>query len=60
MGGTNCPQLRYGPDQWAFVDNKTRGNRAMWISLFTVASGIAVCLSVAAIMMQPTQRTLHR
>ena len=25
----------------------------MWISLFTVASGAAICLSVAAIMMQP-------
>jgi hypothetical protein len=26
----------------------------MWISLFTFASGAAICLSVAAIMMQPT------
>jgi hypothetical protein len=25
----------------------------MWISLFTFASGAAICLSVAAIMMQP-------
>ena len=25
----------------------------MWISLFTFATGAAVCLSVAAIMMQP-------
>jgi len=32
----------------------------MWISLFTVALGLAVCLGVAAIMMQPaTQRTLR-
>ena len=32
----------------------------MWIALFTVASGIAVCLSVAAVMMQPaTQRSLR-
>jgi hypothetical protein len=30
----------------------------MWISLFILASGAAVCLSVAAVMMQPaTQRT---
>jgi hypothetical protein len=60
--GTNCSLPRYGPDKckWAFADNKNEGNRAMWISLFTVASGIAVCLSVAAVMMQPaTQRTLR-
>jgi hypothetical protein len=25
----------------------------MWISLFTLACGAAICLSVAAIMMQP-------
>jgi hypothetical protein len=25
----------------------------MWISLFTFACGAAICLSVAAIMMQP-------
>ena len=32
----------------------------MWISLFTFATGAAVCLSVAAIMMQPAwQRTLR-
>jgi hypothetical protein len=32
----------------------------MWISLFTVASGAAVCLSVAAVMMQPAvQRTFR-
>jgi hypothetical protein len=32
----------------------------MWISLFTFACGVAVCLSVAAVMMQPTQqRTLR-
>jgi hypothetical protein len=37
-----------------------RGNRAMWISLFTFAAGAAVCLSVAAVMMQPAgQRTLR-
>jgi hypothetical protein len=35
-------------------------NHAMWISLFTFATGAAVCLSVAAIMMQPAgQRTLR-
>jgi len=33
---------------------------AMWISLFIVACGAAVCLSVAAVMMQPaTRRSLH-
>ena len=32
----------------------------MWISLFTFATGAAVSLSVAAIMMQPAgQRTLR-
>jgi hypothetical protein len=32
----------------------------MWISLFTFATGAAVCLSVAAIMMQPlVRRTLR-
>ena len=32
----------------------------MWISLFTFATGAAVCLCVAAIMMQPlAQRTLR-
>jgi hypothetical protein len=37
-----------------------RGNRAMWISLFTFAAGAAVCLSIAAVMMQPAgQRTLR-
>jgi hypothetical protein len=43
------------------MENQTeRGNHAMWISLFTFASGAAVCLSVAAVMMQPTgQRTLR-
>jgi hypothetical protein len=28
----------------------------MWISLFALASGAAVCLSVAAVMMQPASR----
>jgi len=26
----------------------------MWISLFTIVSAAAICLSVAAVMMQPT------
>jgi len=31
---------------------------AMWISLFAVAAGVAICLCVAAILMQPaTERT---
>jgi hypothetical protein len=30
----------------------------MWISLFTLACGAAVCLSVAAIMMERVQRPL--
>jgi hypothetical protein len=25
----------------------------MWLSLFTIATGAAICLSVAAILMQP-------
>jgi hypothetical protein len=32
----------------------------MWLSLFTIASGIAVCLSVTAVMMQPTGRRTLR
>jgi len=33
---------------------------AMWISLFVVACAAAVCLSVAAVFMQPAaRRTLH-
>jgi hypothetical protein len=28
----------------------------MWIALFTFATAAAVCLSVAAVMMQPVQR----
>jgi hypothetical protein len=38
-----------------------RGNRAMWISLFAFAAAAAVCLSIAAVMMQqPTrQRAPH-
>ncbi len=32
----------------------------MWISLFAFASGAAICLSVAAVMMQPAGwRTLR-
>lgn len=32
----------------------------MWISLFALASGTAICLSVAAVLMQPsTERTFH-
>jgi hypothetical protein len=30
----------------------------MWISLFTVACAAAVCLSVAAVLMQSTRQTL--
>jgi hypothetical protein len=32
----------------------------MWISLFTIVCGAAVCLSVAAVMMQPTARQTLR
>jgi hypothetical protein len=39
--------------------NRKRENRAMWISLFTFAAGAAVCLTVAAVMMQSGQRTLR-
>jgi hypothetical protein len=36
-----------------------RGTDAMWISLFTFAAAAAVCLSVAAIVMQsPARRTI--
>ena len=37
-----------------------RGSHAMWISLFTFACGAAVCLSVAAIVMQPARRQTLR
>jgi hypothetical protein len=37
-----------------------RGNRAMWISLFTFAAGAAVCLSIAAVMMQPAGQQTPR
>ena len=37
-----------------------RGKRAMWISLFTFAAAAAVCLTVAAVMMQSAgQRSLR-
>jgi len=32
----------------------------MWISLFTFAAGAAICLSLAAIMMQPAARRPFR
>ena len=60
LPGTNCLKARYGRDKRAFADNKERGIRDMWIALFTVASGIAVCLSVAAVMMQPTAQNSLR
>jgi hypothetical protein len=31
---------------------RAEGNRTMWLSLFTFALGAAVCLSIAAVMMQ--------
>jgi hypothetical protein len=32
----------------------------MWIQLFTIVSALAVCMSVAAVMVQrPTHRSLH-
>ena len=40
--------------------SKKGRKRAMWISLFTFASGVAVCLSIAAVMMQSEQRALRR
>jgi hypothetical protein len=36
-------------------ENTKRESPSMWISLFTVASGAAICLSVAAVMMQPAE-----
>ena len=38
-------------DLW--IEKEQRGRGPMSISLFTVASGAAICLSVAAIIMQP-------
>jgi hypothetical protein len=31
----------------------------MWIALFTFATAAAVCLSVAAVVMQPAQRRTY-
>jgi hypothetical protein len=52
--------LTGAPDEDLGGIKTERGYRAMWISLFTVACGIAVCLSVAAVMMQPTARRTLR
>ena len=35
------------------------GLALMWISLFTFAAAAAVCLSVAAVLMQPAGRTIR-
>jgi hypothetical protein len=32
----------------------------MWISLFAVVAGLAICLSVAAVMMQPAAERTYR
>src|SRR5262249_4771332 len=60
--GTDGPLrrlLRAQEDDRGEVDNGTRD--AMWISLFTLACGAAVCLSVAAILMERGgQRPLRR
>jgi hypothetical protein len=37
-----------------------RGHRAMWISLFAIVCGAAICLSVAAVVMQPVARQTLR
>jgi hypothetical protein len=37
-----------------------RGNHTMWISLFAFACGAAVCLSLAAVMMQSAERRTLR
>jgi hypothetical protein len=39
---------------------QNEGNRAMWISLFALASAAAVCLSVAAVMMEAMGRETQR
>jgi hypothetical protein len=39
---------------------QNEGNRAMWISLFALASTAAVCLSVAAVMMEAMGREAQR
>ena len=36
------------------LTNNELGGFAMWISLFSIATAAAICLSVAAIIMQPT------
>jgi hypothetical protein len=38
----------------------TKTRDAMWISLFTLACGAAVCLSVAAILMERGRQPLRR
>jgi len=67
---TETPFYFTGTDAWVLAltvasptdisTQKERGDR-MWISLFAVAAGVAICLSVAAIMMQPAaERTFRR
>jgi hypothetical protein len=45
-------------DQGEVEQNK--GNRAMWISLFALASAAAVCLSIAAVLVQAPGREVQR
>jgi hypothetical protein len=40
--------------------NSQQGYRTMWLSLFAIAAGAAICLSVAAILMQPTAGRIPR
>jgi hypothetical protein len=39
---------------------QNEGNHAMWISLFALASAAAVCLSIAAVMMEAVGREAQR
>jgi hypothetical protein len=59
--GTECRPSRYRPAQQKMTGVKAeRGNRTMWISLFAFACGAAVCLGLAAVMMQSAeQRSLR-
>ena len=50
--------VRSNHDQGEVEQNE--GSRAMWISLFALASAAAVCLSVAAVMMEATGRDTQR
>jgi hypothetical protein len=43
-------------DEGTEEKKKSTGEEGMWISLFTLACGAAICLSVAGFLLQPAVR----